>query len=58
MNISWQGELVVTRPTPLLWRIESTPRSGQNREIHDLGATMFGVRKLVKDPPHWSHDGR
>src|SRR4026207_944559 len=42
MNISWQGELVVTRPTPLLWRIESTPRSGQNREIHDLGATMFG----------------
>jgi hypothetical protein len=58
MNISWKDVLVMTRPAPLLTRIESRPRTGQNRELHDTGATVFGVRKLVSDPPHWSHDGK
>lgn len=58
MNISWKGMLVITRPASLLKRIESRPRTGQNRELHEIGATVFGVRKLVSDPPHWSHNGR
>jgi hypothetical protein len=58
MNISWKGTLVLTRPAPLLKRIESLPRTGQNRELHEIGAMIFGVRKLVSDPPHWSHNGK
>ena len=58
MDIKWKGELVLTRPAPLLTRIEGNPRSGQNRQLHDIGAEVFGVRKLVSDPPHWSSNGR
>jgi hypothetical protein len=59
MNISWNGTLVLTRPTPLLAKIESLPRTGRdNRELHDIGAATFGVRKLRSDPPHWSYNGK
>lgn len=58
MNISWKGILVLSRPVPLLTKIENLPRTGQNRELHETGSTVFGVRKLVSDPPHWSHNGR
>ena len=58
MTIAWRGMLELTRPAPLLARIESRPSTGQNRELHEIGWEVFGVRKLVSDPPHWSHDGR
>ena len=58
MNISWKGTLVIMRPPPLLTRIDSHPRTGQNRELHEIGASVFGVRKLVSDPPHWSCNGK
>lgn len=58
MNVSWRGTLVVTRPAPLLSRIESLPRNGQNRELHQIAGTVFSVHKLRTDPPHWSHNGR
>ena len=58
MTITWRGTLELTRPAPLLVRIESNPRSGQNRELHDIGWTVFGVRKLRSDPPHWSYNGK
>jgi hypothetical protein len=58
MNITWKDTLVLSKPAPLLARIESRPRTGQNRELHEIGATVFGVRKLASDPPHWSHNGR
>lgn len=58
MSIAWKGTLEVTRPAPLLWRIESTPRSGDNRDLQELGASVFDVRKLRSDPPHWSYNGR
>jgi hypothetical protein len=58
MNVSWKDVLEVSRPAPLLTRIESRPRNGQNGELHELGADVFGVRKLKSDPPHWSHNGR
>ncbi len=58
MNITWKDVLVLTRPAPLLAKIESRPRTGQNRELHEIGATVFGVRKLVSDPPHWSDNGK
>jgi hypothetical protein len=58
MNVSWKDTLVLTRPAPLLTRIESGPRTGQNRELHEVGASVFEVRKLRSDPPHWSYNGR
>lgn len=58
MTISWKGELVLRRPAPLLTRIASRPTTGQNRELQDLAATTFEVRKLRNDPPHWSYNGR
>jgi hypothetical protein len=58
MTISWKGTLELTRPAPLLARIERPPRTGQNRDLHEIGAGVFGVRKLRSDPPHWSYDGR
>ncbi len=58
MTITWKDTLVLTHPAPLLTRIESSPRSGQNHELHNIGADVFGVRKLVSDPPHWSYNGR
>ena len=58
MNISWKGTLELTQPAPLLARIEGRPRTEQNRELHQIGASVFGVRKLISDPPHWSFNGR
>jgi len=29
---------------------------GTEQELYARGAS-FGVRKLIKDPPHWSDDG-
>ena len=58
MNIAWKDVLVLTRPAPLLVRIESNPHSGQNPELQEIGATVFGVKKLRSDPPHWSFNGR
>jgi hypothetical protein len=59
MNITWKDTLVLTRPAPLLARIESRPRTGQgNRELHEIGADVFGVKKLKTDPPHWSSNGK
>lgn len=57
MTIRWKDVLVMTRPAPLLAKIESRPRSGQNRELQEIAATVFEVRKLASDPPHWSSDG-
>jgi hypothetical protein len=58
MNVNWKNTLVLARPSRPLARIESQPRSGQNRELHAVGADAFGVHKLVSDPPHWSYNGR
>jgi hypothetical protein len=57
MDISWLGNLVVARPDGTSVTISSSPRTGMaNRDLHQLGA-LYGVIKLVTDPPHWSVDG-
>jgi hypothetical protein len=58
MTISWKGALVMSKPSPLLTTIDRPPRSGQNRELHEIGSTVFSVRKLASDPPHWSYNGK
>lgn len=59
MTITWTGVLTVEVPGREEAEVIRTgPRNGaENRQLHQLGRE-FGVKKLVKDAPHWSHNGR
>ena len=57
MTITWTGELKIKDANAKEVVIKSSPRSGQNKELHAVGAS-YGVKKYVKDPPHWSIDGK
>lgn len=59
MTITWKGDLTVEIPGRVEAEvIRSSPRNGAgNRQLHQLGRE-FGLKKLVKDAPHWSHNGR
>ena len=56
MNINWSGTLRIRNAQGQEVSITSTPRSGANTNLHEVGAS-YGVVKLVSDPPHWSDDG-
>ena len=56
MSISWSGDLTIANADTSTTVITSAPRSGQNPDLHKVGAT-YGVIKLVSDPPHWSLTG-
>ena len=57
MSISWNGTLSINNRDDDPIDIVSAPRNGRNTDLHMVGAT-YGVYKLVRDPPHWSDDGR
>lgn len=57
MTITWSGELKIQNKKKEEVTIASSPRNGQNKDLHKIGAT-YGVVKLVSDPPHWSTDGK
>jgi hypothetical protein len=59
MSISWKGDLFLG---PLqnggFKGVLNGPKNGvKNRELHEIGE-QFGVKKLLKDAPHWSFNGR
>lgn len=56
MNITWSGNLIIANKDRSIITITSSPRNGNNTDLHLIGAT-YGVIKLVSDPPHWSDDG-
>lgn len=56
MSISWTGTLTIADATGASVSITSSPRNGNNPDLHAIGAS-YGVYKLVNDPPHWSDDG-
>ena len=56
MSISWSGDLTITDAKGKSIVIKSSPRSGANTDLQDIGAS-YGVLKLRKDLPHWSSDG-
>jgi hypothetical protein len=58
MGISWNGTLTIAPRDGQPRAISSMPRTGENKELHDIGAS-YGVVKAVfaGDPPHWSDDG-
>lgn len=57
MTISWAGTLSIKDGKGKTVKIKSSPRSGQNGELHIVGQS-YNVVKLVSDPPHWSANGR
>lgn len=56
MTITWSGTLSIKNGRGRTVDITSSPRTGQNGELHAVGQT-YNVVKLVSDPPHWSADG-
>ncbi|HEY4123698.1 MAG TPA: hypothetical protein VGM36_03735 [Rhizomicrobium sp.] len=56
MTIGWKGALHTRDASGAHHLITSSPRSGLNYELIEIGKS-FGVTKLFSDPPHWSDDG-
>jgi hypothetical protein len=58
MTISWSGTLSIANKDGTKSEITSTPRTGENSDLIDVGAA-YGVIKatFTGDPPHWSDDG-
>lgn len=58
MTIRWSGTLSIANKDGTTSKITSTPRTGENSDLIDVGAT-YGVIKasFAGDPPHWSDDG-
>lgn len=59
MNISWTGDLTITKADGTSVKITSEPRDGMNTDLHAVGSG-YGVIKFVggaADIPHWSVDG-
>lgn len=58
MTIHWPGSLLIKVPySYAYYKIDSEPRDGNNRDLHKVGS-LYRVKKLVSDPPHWSYNGR
>jgi hypothetical protein len=57
MDVTWAGALRVKDKQGKDVTITFMSDVNANKPLHDIGAT-YGVRKLVTDAPHWSHDGR
>lgn len=56
MDVSWSGDLTIANADGSTAVITSSPRNGQNPDLHKVGAT-YEVIKLLSDPPHWSLTG-
>jgi hypothetical protein len=61
MNLSWTGDLKIKKKDGTEVTIKTTPRSGLNKELWEVGES-YGVKKYEKhntgaDPPHWSSNG-
>jgi len=60
MSLSWHGTVSVKDASGKLVTIRTSPRTGMNRQLIEIGAT-YGVKKYSgggRDVPHWSNNGR
>jgi hypothetical protein len=57
MEITWTGTITVKNKSNEDVRITFMRDVNANRALHAVGES-YGVKKLVTDAPHWSHDGR
>lgn len=59
VTISWSGTLSIANQDGVTTEITSSPRTGMNRDLAEVGAT-YGVIKYNRtgtDKPHWSSTG-
>ncbi len=59
MTISWSGNLVIAKQDGTIVTITTTPRTGMNTMLKDVGRS-YGVIKFIggnSDRPHWSTTG-
>jgi hypothetical protein len=57
MNIRWTGTITVTDKNGKRVAVAFMSDVDSNTLLHKVGES-YGVRKLVGDRPHWSHNGR
>jgi GH24 family phage-related lysozyme (muramidase) len=59
MTISWKAGLTLEDPrSGERFTIGPGPANGQNHDLWKVADRAFGVKKLPKDKPHWSINGR
>jgi hypothetical protein len=58
MNIKWNGTLTIATAGGGTEDITSSPRTGMNRRLIEIGAGYSVIKaSFANDPPHWSVDG-
>lgn len=57
MTINWSSKLLIDDARGRRHEIAGPGAGDSNRQLHEVGAS-FGVHKLLRDPPHWSVNGR
>lgn len=60
MRTTWRGTVTIQNANGRRVRIESTPRTGLNRQLINVGATYGVIHFInaVRDRNHWSDNGR
>ncbi|NOY71814.1 MAG: hypothetical protein GXP14_05465 [Gammaproteobacteria bacterium] len=57
MEITWKGKIKVKKKDGTEVFVDFKSNVKLNTILHSIGAS-YGVKKLVKDAPHWSSDGK
>jgi hypothetical protein len=57
MDITWTGELKVKKKDGTVASVPFMSDPNANTKLHAVGES-YGVKKLTRDAPHWSHDGK
>lgn len=57
MEITWKGTIDVKKKDGTKVSVEFKNDVKLNTVLHSIGAS-YGVKKLLKDAPHWSSDGK
>lgn len=57
MDITWEGSITVKKKDGTDVPVDFNSDVGLNTTLHSIGES-YGVKKLVKDAPHWSSDGK
>ena len=57
MDITWEGTIKVKQKDGTETSVDFNSDVKLNTTLHSIGAS-YGVKKLLKDAPHWSSDGK
>lgn len=57
MTIKWKGKIKVKKKDGSEADVTYSTNVNSNTRLHEIGES-YGVKKLKKDAPHWSYDGK